>query len=69
MDIGSALACTNEQGTYVASGIFAWDSGCKQEGQIGGYVATDTPWVEEILKKSLKELRKLDREFLLNNRK
>ncbi|CAH1278409.1 unnamed protein product [Diabrotica balteata] len=69
VDYGSALACTNDQGKYVLSGIYAWDTGCRQEGQIGGYIPTDVKWVEESLRKPLKELRRLDREYLLNSNK
>nr|XP_023020675.1 mediator of DNA damage checkpoint protein 1-like [Leptinotarsa decemlineata] len=67
VDYGSALACANDQGQYSLSGIFSWDTGCKQEGQIGGYVAPDVEWIQRTLTKSLKELRKLDREYLLSN--
>ncbi|KAG5875826.1 hypothetical protein JTB14_017257 [Gonioctena quinquepunctata] len=69
VDYGSALACANEQGQYTLSGIFSWDTGCKQEGQIGGYIAPDVEWIEGTLAKPLKELTKLDREYLLKNRK
>jgi hypothetical protein len=68
VDYGSALACTNDQGKYVVAGIFGWDTGCKQESQIGGYIPTDGPWIEATLQKPLKELRRLDREYLLNSK-
>ncbi|XP_066153945.1 mucin-2-like isoform X2 [Euwallacea fornicatus] len=61
VDYGSALACADESGRYTLSGIYSWDTGCKQQGQIGGYVAPDVEWVETILSTPLKQLKRLDR--------
>ncbi|XP_049824987.1 uncharacterized protein LOC109605766 isoform X2 [Aethina tumida] len=63
VDYGSALACDNGNGHYVLSGIYGWDTGCKQEGQIGGYVAPDVEWIQGCLSKPLNELKKLDSEY------
>lgn len=65
VDYGSALACANEQGQYFLSGVYAWDTGCKQEGQIGGYIAPDVEWIETTVNKPLKQLRRLEKEYLL----
>ncbi|RZC32254.1 Trypsin domain containing protein [Asbolus verrucosus] len=59
VDYGSALACSDGS-HYVLSGIYAWDTGCKQEGQIGGYVAPDVEWIESTLTKPIRELKKLE---------
>ncbi|KAJ8964382.1 hypothetical protein NQ314_004948 [Rhamnusium bicolor] len=64
VDYGSALACSDDQGRYILSGIYAWDTGCKQEGQIGGYVAPDVEWIDSTLAKSLKDLKKLEKRIL-----
>ncbi|XP_044261254.1 proteoglycan 4-like [Tribolium madens] len=59
VDYGSALAC-NTDGRYTLSGIYSWDTGCKQEGQIGGYVAPDVDWIKSTLAKPITELKKLE---------
>ncbi|EFA05743.2 serine protease H164 [Tribolium castaneum] len=59
VDYGSAMACYKDGG-YTLSGIYAWDTGCKQEGQIGGYVAPDVDWIESTLAKPITELKKLE---------
>lgn len=64
MDYGSALACGGPDGRYSLSGIFAWDTGCRQKGQVGGYVAPDVEWIENSLSKSIKDLKRLEREYL-----
>ncbi|XP_060533201.1 serine protease filzig isoform X2 [Cylas formicarius] len=66
VDYGSALACADDSGRYTLSGIYTWDTGCKQQGQIGGYVAPDVEWIEFVLSKPLGELKRMDREY--NNR-
>ncbi|KAL3272114.1 hypothetical protein HHI36_022577 [Cryptolaemus montrouzieri] len=60
VDYGSALACTNDENRYVLSGIFAWDTGCKDQNQIGGYVAPDVEWINDCLSKPVKVLKRLD---------
>ncbi|KAK9874462.1 hypothetical protein WA026_002803, partial [Henosepilachna vigintioctopunctata] len=59
VDYGSALACTNDDSQYVLSGIFAWDTGCKDQNQIGGYVAPDVDWINDCLSKPVKVLKRL----------
>lgn len=59
VDYGSALACYTN-GQYTLSGIYSWDTGCKQEGQIGGYVAPDVDWIEVTLAKPIKQLKALN---------
>ncbi|KAL1489415.1 hypothetical protein ABEB36_014313 [Hypothenemus hampei] len=61
IDYGSALACADETGRYTLSGVFAWDTGCRQQGQVGGYVAPDVEWIENILATPLKQLKRLDK--------
>lgn len=63
VDYGSALACSNGNDQYVLSGIFSWDTGCKDENQIGGYIAPDVEWINSMLEKPLKELRRLDKQI------
>ncbi|XP_045465843.1 probable serine/threonine-protein kinase nek3 [Harmonia axyridis] len=59
VDYGSALACTNDQSRYILSGIYSWDTGCKDQNQIGGYVAPDVEWINDCLSKPVKVLKKL----------
>lgn len=66
MDHGSALACTNGDGHYTLSGIFSWDTGCKDQEQIGGYVSPDIEWIETCLKSPLKALKRLEKKYLSN---
>ncbi|ENN72470.1 hypothetical protein YQE_10812, partial [Dendroctonus ponderosae] len=63
VDYGSALACADEAGRYTLSGVFSWDTGCRQQGQIGGYVAPDVDWIQTVLDTPLKQLRRLDRAY------
>lgn len=63
MDYGSALACTGEDGRYILSGVFAWDTGCKDDSQIGGYVAPDVNWIEYTLALPLRELKKQEASY------
>ncbi|XP_030755117.1 uncharacterized protein LOC115881677 isoform X3 [Sitophilus oryzae] len=63
IDYGSALACADETGRYTLSGVFSWDTGCKQRGQIGAYVAPDVDWIENVLSTPLKQLKRLDRDY------
>ncbi|CAH0549414.1 unnamed protein product [Brassicogethes aeneus] len=68
VDYGSALACDNGNGQYTLSGIYSWDTGCKQEGQIGGYIAPDVEWVRGCLNKPINELKRLDSEYTSKSR-
>lgn len=63
VDYGSALACTNADGHYTLAGIFSWDTGCRDEGQIGGYVAPDVDWINASLSKPLRELKRLEKAY------
>lgn len=63
VDYGSALACTNGNGQYVLSGVFSWDTGCRDPEQIGGYVAPDVEWINTCLSKPAKELKRLEAEY------
>ncbi|KAJ8921243.1 hypothetical protein NQ315_013715 [Exocentrus adspersus] len=65
VDYGSALACADSQGHYTLAGIYTWDTGCKSENQIGGYIAPDVNWIESTLAKSIKELKMIERQYLL----
>ena len=49
VDHGSALACTTDGTHYTLHGIFSWDSGCKDQRQIGAYILPDTDWIENTL--------------------
>nr|CAI5836676.1 unnamed protein product [Callosobruchus analis] len=64
VDYGSALACENDQGQYEFAGIYTWDTGCNQEGQIAGFVKPDTDWIQTTLRKPIKELKRIEREYL-----
>lgn len=63
VDYGSALACADQSGQYVLSGIFAWDTGCRDEGQIGGYVAPDVEWISATLSQPIRQLRRLEASY------
>ncbi|XP_050310939.1 nascent polypeptide-associated complex subunit alpha, muscle-specific form-like isoform X3 [Anthonomus grandis grandis] len=63
VDYGSAMACADESGRYTLSGIYTWDTGCKQQGQIGGYVAPDVDWIDNVLATPIKTLKRFDREY------
>ncbi|CAH2018736.1 unnamed protein product [Acanthoscelides obtectus] len=52
------------QGHYEFAGIYTWDTGCKQEGQIAGFVRPDTDWIQTTLRKPIKELKRIEREYL-----
>ncbi|CAH2018735.1 unnamed protein product [Acanthoscelides obtectus] len=49
---------------YEFAGIYTWDTGCKQEGQIAGFVRPDTDWIQTTLRKPIKELKRIEREYL-----
>ncbi|XP_017779365.1 PREDICTED: ovochymase-2 [Nicrophorus vespilloides] len=51
VDHGSALACTTDGYHYTLHGIFSWDTGCKNENQLGGYNLPDVKWIETVLSK------------------
>lgn len=63
VDYGSALACTGNDGRYTLAGIYSWDTGCNDNGQIGGYVAPDVAWIESSLSKPVKILKRLERNY------
>lgn len=62
MDYGSALACTNGNGQYTLAGIYSWDTGCRDQEQIGGYVPADVDWIESVCSKPLTQLKALDKQ-------
>ncbi|XP_065166827.1 uncharacterized protein scaf isoform X2 [Atheta coriaria] len=49
VDHGSALACTDDGEHYTLHGVFSWDTGCKDERQLGAYVQPDLEWIEAAL--------------------
>ncbi|KAK4877946.1 hypothetical protein RN001_010452 [Aquatica leii] len=63
VDYGSALACTNGNGQYTLTGIFSWDTGCKDNEQIGGYIPPDIEWIESTSAIPLRELKILDKQY------
>ncbi|KAF2905805.1 hypothetical protein ILUMI_00373 [Ignelater luminosus] len=63
VDYGSALACSNGNGQYTLAGIFSWDTGCKDETQIGAYCPPDVEWIESTCSKPLTHLKALDRQY------
>lgn len=63
MDYGSALACADSSGRYTLSGVFAWDTGCKDPAQIGGYVAPDVEWINQVLTTPVRQLRRLEASY------
>lgn len=66
VDHGSALACTNGDGHYTLAGIFSFDTGCKDQDQIGGYILPDKEWIDTCLKSPLKALKRLEKKYLSN---
>ncbi|KAF5291790.1 hypothetical protein FQA39_LY14278 [Lamprigera yunnana] len=63
VDYGSALVCTSGDGQYTLTGIFSWDTGCKNPAQIGGYIPADVQWIQTMSAKTLRELKTLDKQY------
>ncbi|KAJ8958027.1 hypothetical protein NQ318_002031 [Aromia moschata] len=66
VDYGSALACSDDQQHYTLHGIYTWDTGCGQDGQVGGYITPDIEWIDSIMARPLKQLKRIEKEYLLN---
>lgn len=64
VDYGSALACEDSNGQYNLVGIYNWETGCGNNGQIGGFLRPDNAWIQKSLRTSPRELRKAERQFL-----